>query len=257
MPVLAGSCIVTAPLRAQQDPSASRPPPWLPPSASLVVPGSGQLLGGKDRGVVYLAAEAVLLTRFLIRSSEGRRERERYRDLAYAVARGAFFPDQRDTAFSYYEKLEAYVESGAFDTDPGPALVPPGDPRTYNGSIWELARRTYFPDPDSVPDSESEEYQRAIEFYRSRAVGPSYQWSWRNAGLEQDLYRRAIRSSDDAFRQATQFLGLLLANHLLSAVDGLVSERLSRNGRRIQVTTGMARDGTATWRGVVAVTFEL
>jgi hypothetical protein len=135
-----------------------------------------------------------------------------------------------------------YVESGPFDADPGPGFEPPTDERTYNGQIWALARRTFFPDFDQPPPLDSPEYQRALAFYTARAIGPAFQWSWRNAGLEQDLYRQTIRQSDDAFRAAMQNLGLLLANHVLSAVDAFVSERLSGNARPITLTTGWVPD---------------
>lgn len=212
---------------------------WVRPLASLLVPGTGQLLGGRARGAVYLVAEALLITRTLVLSSEGQREQDRYRELAFVVARGQYQPVEQDTVFEYYEQMGRYVESGPFDTDPGPDFVPPDDTRTYNGQIWALARTTFFTDPDNEPPPASAEYQRAIEFYRSRAIGPNYQWSWRNAGLEQDLYRQTISASDEAFREATTTLGVLLANHLLSAVDAFVSERLSRPDREVTLRTGL------------------
>jgi len=212
---------------------------WIYPVASLVLPGSGQLLAGQDRGVLYFAAEVLCVTRVLSLNGEAVRERDRYRDLAFGVARAAFSPARRDTVFEYFEVMEKYVESGPFDTDPGPSLVPPTDEQTYNGSIWKLARETFFADPDSPPDTASEEYQRALEFYSDRAVGPNFQWSWRNAGIEQDLYRQSIKRSDDAFRAAVQYLGLLLANHLLSAIDGFVSYRLSGNDRAVAVQSNV------------------
>ncbi len=212
---------------------------WVRPLASALIPGTGQLLAGRERGALYLVAEAFFLTRFLARAAEGRRERERYRELALVVARGPFAPVIADTAFEYYEQMAKFVESGPFDTDPGPLVQPPSDERTYNGQIWALARRTFFVDPDAAPPPDSPEYQRALAFYRDRAIGPNFEWSWRNAGLEQDLFRQTIRQSDEAFRQASQELGLLLANHVLSAVDAFISERLSRSGRDITVTSGL------------------
>lgn len=212
---------------------------WLRPLASLVIPGTGQLLGGRPRGALYLVVEALLITRALSLNAEGRRDQDRYRELALVVARSPYDPTVRDTVFEYYEQMGRWVESGPFDTDPGPALVPPTDPRTYNGQIWELARTTYFPDPDSDLPTDSPEYQRALAFYRSRAIGPNYRWSWRNAGLEQDLYRQTIETSDAAFREATTTLGILLANHMLSAVDAFVTERLSGPRREIALQTGL------------------
>lgn len=212
---------------------------WARPLASAVIPGTGQLLAGRERGALYLVAEAFFLTRFLARNAEGRRERDRYRELARVVARGAFDPVSVDTTFEYYEQMAKFVESGPFDTDPGPPVQPASDERTYNGQIWALARRTFFPDPDAVLPVDSPEYQRALAFYSQRAIGPNFEWSWRNAGLEQDLFRQSIRQSDEAFRQASQELGLLLANHVLSAVDAFVSERLSRPGREVAIRSGM------------------
>lgn len=229
------------------------------PLASGIVPGTGQLLAGRERGALYLVAEAFLLTRVLSLSAEGRRERDRYRELARVVARAPFGPTDADTVFEYFEQMGRFVESGPFDTDPGPGIVPPADERTYNGQIWALARRTYFADPEVVPPPDAPEYQRALSFYTSRAIGPNFQWSWRNAGLEQDLYRRTIRESDEAFRQASQGLGLLLANHILSAVDAAISERLARRGRAVQVRSGLyplpPREGGVTLAVTLSVAF--
>jgi hypothetical protein len=222
---------------------------WIHPIASLVLPGSGQLLAGQDRGVIYFAAEVLFVTRVLSFNSEAVRERDRYRDLAFEVARAPFLPARRDTVFEYFEVMERFVESGPFNTDPGPFLVPPTDEQTYNGSIWKLARETFFADPDSPPDTASDEYHRALEFYRARAVGPNFQWSWRNAGIEQDLYRQSIKRSDDAFRTTVQYLGLILANHLLSAIDMFVSYRLSGNDRAVAIQSNVWVE--PGWRGGV------
>jgi hypothetical protein len=230
------------PAADNQESSGPGVPTWLRPVASAVAPGSGQLLAGQDRGAAYIAVEALLAIRFLLFHAEGGREGRRYRDLAFTVARGPFNPTVRDTAFEYFEQLEKFIESGPFDTDPGTAFAPPIDEASYNGSIWALARRTFFPNPDSLPDPDSEEFQRALAFYRTRAVGPNFQWSWRNAGLEQDLFRSTIRQSDEAFRDATQQLGLILANHLLSAVDAFVSGRLSGGQRRVAIGSLLWRD---------------
>jgi len=211
---------------------------WWRPVASAIIPGSGQLIAGQDRGAVYLAVEAVLLVQLFSARSEATRERDRYKGLAFDVARAQFAPARRDTVFEYFEQLERFVESGAFDTDPGPALVPPTDESTYNGNVWKLARETFLPDPGNL-DTTSHEYQRALEFYRGRAVGPNFQWSWRDAGLEQDLYSRSIKRSDDAFRSSTQYLGLLLVNHLLSAIDAFVSYRLGQTVVQVQVESSL------------------
>ncbi len=154
------------------------------------------------------------------------------------MARAPFDPSVRDTAFEYFEALGEFIESGPVDADPTTrTLEPTTDQRTFNGSIWALARETFLPPGDSVVDPDSPEYQRALEFYRERAVGPNFRWSWRNAGLEQDLFRQTIRKSDQAFRRATTHLGLLLVNHLLSTLDAFVSTRLSGNDRPVELQT--------------------
>lgn len=231
-----GIPVVTSVWRTLRDSTRA---PWARPLASAVLPGMGQLLGDHERGALYLIAEAFLVTRFVSLNAEGRRDRTQYRDLAFVVARGAYAPVARDTDFEYYEQMGRYIESGPFDTDPGTQLVPPTDERTYNGAIWALARQTYFTDPTNPPPPNSPEYQRALAFYVSRAIGPNFQWSWRNAGLEQDLYRQTIHASDQAFRRATTQLGLLLANHILSGVDAFITERLARTGSAVRVDTGL------------------
>jgi hypothetical protein len=197
------------------------------PLASLLLPGTGQLMGRQDRGAVYLAAEVYLLSGFLRMNHEARRDAERFQSLAYDVARRAFSPIRRDTVFEYYEQMERFTESGRYDTDPGPAFVPESDPSTYNGSVWLLARRTFWEDPDTPPDPTSPQFWRALQFYQDRAVGPDFLWSWRDHALEHAVFRETIRRSDDDFRRAQTQVGLLLANHVVSAVDALISSRLA------------------------------
>ena len=214
-------------------------PAWLTTLSSALLPGTGQLLRGQDRGVVYLIAEAFFLERFISLWSRARGDEAQYRDLAFRVARAGFAPTRADTVFEYFEQMGVFVESGAFDTDPGPALVPPTDESSYNGHTWALARETFFPDPDASLDTASVEYRTALDFYRRRAVGPNFYWSWRTAVLERDLFRQSIVQGDDAFRRASAQLGLLLANHFLSMVDAFVSQRLARRGAPIKLSHGL------------------
>lgn len=211
---------------------------WWRPVASLAVPGLGQLAGGQRRGWVYLAVEAVLVYEFGSAVHRGHVDRTRYRRIAFDVARAPFGPSVIDTAFSYYESMSKFVESGPFDTDPGPDLVPPVDETTFNGRIWGLARRTFFSDPNQPPPPDSPAWQRAITFYRSRAAGPGFEWSWAGAPDALADYRRTLESSDDAFQRATIFAGVVAANHLLSALDAWVSERLVHNRAEIGLALG-------------------
>jgi len=246
--VLAAATLGAVPAAAQDSAAAATPGgsrSWVP-LASLVVPGSGQVLLGQDRGVVYVALETFAVAAYLRQSGIGRGEGDRFRDLAFEVARRAFAPSIRDTTFEYFETMTRFPESGVYDLDPGPALVPETDLSTHNGAVWLLARRTYWANPDQPPDPSSLEYIRAIQFYQERAVGPNFQWSWRDAPLEHQVFTQAIRRSDAAYRRAGNYLGLLLANHLFSAVDAFVASRLTRAiGRPTRVSSRWDRRGAS------------
>ena len=219
------------------------------PLASLLVPGTGQLLAHQDRGAVYLAAEVYLVSRFLQLDHEAMQEAQRFQNLAFDVARRAYLPVRRDTIFEYYEQMERFAESGYYDSDPGSAFLPELDPQTYNGAVWLLARRTYWENPDVWPDPTSPEYWRAVQFYQARAVGPNFQWSWRNHSLEHEVFRDYIKRSDTAFRRAQNQVGLLLANHVLSAVDALISARMSTAaGRAAEMRTSIGLSGRSEVR---------
>jgi len=230
---------------AQQGDSTPRPLPrqrfWVRPAASLLLPGAGQFLAHEERGAIYVAAEVYSLARIIQLSRKGRSEGERFRALAFTVARRSFNPTRRDTVFEYFETMERFVASGQYNQGPGPALIPENDPGTYNGSMWLLARRTFWADPDVSPDPRSPESVRALAFYQAHAVGPAFLWSWRDAEPQQATFRETIKRSDDAFRGAQNLLGVVLANHVVSVVDALISARLSAAaGRRaaLQTTIG-------------------
>lgn len=218
---------------------------WVRPAASFLIPGSGQILAHQDRAAIYLGAEAYGLTRFIQLTLSSHRDATRFRDLAFQVARGAFSPVRRDTVFEYFETMQRYTESGQFDRDPGPAFAPEADTTTYNGSVWMTARRTYWRDPNAPPDPQSLEYARAVQFYDAHAVGPGFLWSWRNSEQQLSVFRETIRKSDSEFRKAQDQLGILLANHLVSAVDALISSRLSSAAHRPTALRTIVRPGAA------------
>lgn len=196
------------------------------PIASLAVPGLGQAVLGKDRFIAYLALEAWAVLEFSNQRTEARRQQNRYRVLARDVARSVFGPTYPVGTWAYYESMEKYLESGVFDRVPGGDVDPDINVDTYNGAMWLLARTTYWPDVNIPPSIDSPQYRRALNFYIDRAVRPEYRWSWRNAQLEHDQYIRTIRRSNNSYREARAALGIVLANHLLSAVDAFVVLRV-------------------------------
>ncbi len=200
--------------------------PWYAPLASLAVPGLGQALLRENRALLYVSVEVYSLLDYRAQQTEAARDRDQYIALANDVAR-RFFSDTRPVGpWSYYESMEKYIESGAFDRIPGGGIDPEIDESTYNGSIWKLARDTYWPDPNVTPPVGSVAYTKAVSMYLQRAARSDYLWSWRDAALEHDLYRRSIRRSNDASRRAREQAGVLLANHLLSMVDAFATIRL-------------------------------
>ncbi len=195
---------------------------------SAALPGLGQRLLGQERWTAYVAAEVWAWVQYLEKHREGRRLQRQYRDLAWLVARRVGSGPRVDGSFEYYEALSEYPSSGAFDADPlRPGIQPESDSRTYNGVIWGLAREIFLPDqPPEEPDPESPSYGKALEYYASRAYAPNFTWNWGPNILQQGEYRNLIEASDENLRRSTTMVGLILANHLLSAVDGLISGRL-------------------------------
>jgi hypothetical protein len=212
---------------------------WWAPIASAVLPGSGQVLLRQTRAVPYAALEIFAVTQYLRARREARDRRSDYRDLARDVARARFGSPTPVGDFEYYERLESFAASGEFDRIAGGSIDPEIDEATYNGSVWLLARRTFWGDPDVPPPIGSPQYEQALRFYTQRAVGEQFRWSWEGAELEQDQFRRGIRRSNHAFREASQFLGVLLANHALSTVDAIITVRLQHSpsfeGQRVGV----------------------
>jgi hypothetical protein len=195
--------------------------------SSALVPGAGQYLLREERWVPYLTLEAWALISYFGRRRDARALERRYKDLAWSVARRISSGERRDTTFEYYEALAEYSESGGFDLDPRPGtgVQPEADTATYNGRIWRLARSLYLPGGANFPVT-SVEYQSALAYYMRNAIPPGYAWAWGGSLLEQQAYRDLIDGSDDAYRSATQLLGVIVANHLVSAVDALVTARL-------------------------------
>lgn len=199
--------------------------------ASAILPGTGQILLRQRRSALYIAAEAAGLGYYISRNRDGNRQRRLYRNLSRDVARAELSPGGPDGSWDYYEHMEKYVASGAFDRIEGGALEPETDETTFNGAMWLLARQTFWRDPKSAPAEESDEYKSAIAFYRVRAATPEFLWSWSSAPESFQKYRSAIAASNSAFRNAGQTASVVIANHFLSAVDAYASVkmRLRRN----------------------------
>ncbi|MFS8638203.1 MAG: hypothetical protein FWJ74_08950 [Gemmatimonadota bacterium] len=226
---------------------------------SAIVPGAGQYTLGTSRWILNAALEATALYWYFERRAAGRDLEADYRDLAWEVARrGIVGGERRDGDFRYYEALAHYERSGAFDVDHSrDGVQPETDPSTYNGSIWALARAMFFPaGVDSLPE-DAPEYRSALEYYVERAFGPEFLWSWADDPSARLRYVRLIEESDGARRSATLALGLVLANHLASAVDAFVTARLRAvrsMPSSLEFESGVRMRGyEATWNAVIHI----
>ena len=205
-----------------------------PAALSLVVPGVGQHVLGQRRKWVYLGLEVAGWAFFLERRSAGSDYRDRYRDFAWENGR-VQGSTRVDGDFTYYETLSHWARSGAFDSDANTSGIQPEmDASTYNGAIWSLAARLFLPSGTTVPETDPT-YQNALAYYSYKAYGDAMLWDWSGALGAQAEFSALVEKSDSRFRQATTLLGVVLANHLLSAGDAFVSARGGPGAARIRV----------------------
>ena len=222
--------------------------PWWVPLASAAIPGAGQARLGQDRFIAYLALEGFLWARYAADRREALRERAAYRRVAMLVSRAAFPGDKPVGDFEYYERMEDWIASGNFDRDPNTAVLDPEtDTTTYNGAMWLLARKTYWPTPTTPPPPGSGAAVAALRFYEESAIRPQFQWSWRNARYEQDVFRRHIRASNEAYRNAIEDIGVVIANHVLSTVDAYISLRLRLGAQAPGTEDELGLTATIPW----------
>lgn len=235
------------PVAPQEAPRTSLAPMFL----SLALPGAGQHVLGQKRKWAYAALEVAGWAVFLERRSAGNDYRDRYRTYAWDTGRiqvGA----RVDGDFEYYETLSKWNASGAFDADAAASGVQPEtDASTYNGSIWSLARQIYIPGGGPVPETDPS-YQGALDYYQRRAYGPEFLWDWSPVPGGKEELASLIKSADARFRQATTAVGVVIANHLLSAVDAFFSAR----GRALPVAVAVQPSPLAygpAWQAVLSV----
>jgi hypothetical protein len=241
----------TQPWAIPRRPRQSSPPSVAVVTAlSAVLPGAGQHVLGQRRKWAYLAIEGLAWGFWIDRRSAAGDFRDRYRDLAWNEARIRSTP-RVDGDFEYYETLSKWQRSGAFDADVDAAGVQPeADPLTFNGSIWALAVRIYLPDGAMTPENDLR-YQRALTYYQERAYGTELLWDWTGTADARQTYADLIGESDRHFQQATNVLGVLIANHVVSTVDAFLTARglaVPGEARVVPAFGGRGTGWTATVR---------
>jgi hypothetical protein len=192
---------------------------------SLLLPGWGQKTSDRGHWWMYAAAEAVAWAGGIHQSREGSRFREAYRDLAWSAARLPVWDGpRRDGAWGYYERMTTWRASGHFDLSPdGAVFQPETDETTYNGMVWRLARELHLPPGAEPGGPNGPAFERALAYYRDRAVPPELRWDWGEAPDARERFRGLIGRSDEAFRNATTFVGVALVNRFISGVEMWVS----------------------------------
>lgn len=200
---------------------------------SLVLPGWGQLARDRRWGWVFPVVEAGAWVGVAHWKGQGRRHRDRFRDTAWTYARTNVWSGPRSEGpWEYYERMGRWDTSGRFDLTPdSPALAPETDPSTYNGQVWRLAQEIYLPGgAGSDPDPQAPGFEQALAYYSARAVPPSLAWDWRGDVEVRSRFLAEIDRSDDAYRTATTFVGVALANRFASAVEAFVAGHRGTDG---------------------------
>ncbi len=180
--------------------------------ASLLMPGWGQHLAGRDgRARVFLATEAALIATIIGFRIQGEVRQERYIDYAEQFAG---IVDASAKPDGYYRNLGRYASSADYEDD----LM--RDARALFGD--DVAQREAYVDARRPPADEA--------------------WLWESTA-HRGTFTEMRKESRNSFHRADQVIGVLILNHLLSAVD---AARLSRRGssdKALYLSTGP--DGTS------------
>ena len=232
------------PDRFDQDSAETSSPTGIAFIASAILPGAGQKYLGSDRWVPFIAVEAWAWVKYLDDRARGKELERAYRDLAWNVARRSTTSARRDSVFTYYEAIKEHDRSGVFDSDPqAEGIQPEPDATTFNGLQWARARALFLRGVPAEPGSP--EFEEALAYYRTNAIPDGFSWNWGNSRLEQEQFKETISRSDAAFRDATRMMGVILANHIVSAVDALVQARVKMlNERRIRIGSTLEPGGS-------------
>lgn len=188
----------------------------LAPVASALVPGTGQLMQGRNRALIYFAVEVIGWWKLSRDVQDRADEVGEFKDLARRIARAHFNPNGPDGDWQYYEAMRDNEESGVYSKVPGSLDNPVPEDRlnTFNGKVWDRALGT-------TPDSAA-----ALEQYKQQAYKPDMLWSWRNAGFQYDAFIRATESKNNANNAVNADIAVIVLNHVISMIDAYSVFRL-------------------------------
>jgi hypothetical protein len=185
------------------------------PLVSAIVPGGGQVMLGDNRFIAYAAVELLGWLKYAKDAREQAAQEASFRDLARRVARASFSANGPAGDWTYYESMRDWDSSGVYSRSASGPVVPETNLATFNGHQWDLAQHT------------TTDMASALAQYERTAYKPEFRWSWGNASLQYDIFKRTTFKRDDAYHAGVQDLIVLGANHVLSMVDAFATFRLS------------------------------
>jgi len=180
--------------------------------ASLLFPGWGQYLTGhKGRATAFLVAEVSLIAAWIGFRVQGEVRQDRYGDYAELFAA---VQDARDKSDGYYRNLGRYRSTADY--------------------VDDLARDARARFGDDIAQREA--------YVAARRPSADEAWQWASQA-HRETFVEMRKASRSAFHRADQMIGVILLNHVLSAVDAGRLSRQGSSGRALYVRPGS--DGTS------------
>ena len=174
---------------------------------SAVIPGWGELSMGNKSGYLFLASEVLLWSsRFYFLEEVKLREEESY---VYALQNAELRPGKYDKEFM--ELLTRYNSSGF-------------DPGGYNEMVLIRAQTLY-------PNDATAQNQYILE---NAILDQSLFWSW-GAREERRQYSIMRKNADHNRDYAKAVLGVIVANHVISAINAVRITAIRNRESRIKV----------------------
>ena len=161
---------------------------------SLLVPGSGEyMIGAKNRAYMFFTLESGLLLSLA----------------GFKIHKNSLIDDYR-----IYAHQNAYADFRRSDEDYWSAVELYMSRESYIESLLREARRIYPDDPD-----------KQWEYVESHAISGEWNWPDKNTWFRFQDMRKMVRVTDNRLKVT---LGVLIVNHVASALDAFITARLKK-----------------------------
>ncbi len=188
---------------------------------SAVVPGTGEFYSGAKRGVIFTAAEIAFWTAYIV--IHGRAE-EIKEDYVAFVDEHILFEDDSPASSTKNWTLEDYEHATQSDNWHYVYTESGGEPIERVGKYyWDDLPEEMIDQPGDKPIDQSQSPAR-VEAFEKR------------------------NSTNDRFKQAKIFLGLVVLNHVISAVDARIVATMYNN-RTLDASTEISFNPTISPSG--------